>query len=460
MAEKGANPGNGDTGLVSSSCLASSTAGMVGLPRISQNPFAIKTTTPTRSVADSTDNKESKPIVAPPTLVLGSDNAVSSSASKVVLRPSPLEFQAEKLKLTNASALENSGSEEKDAARDGKEVSSTCEPMSNGTTNDSSSQSESNSVALDVKNGSRLLHAEMPSSGLLNSTLDDSTSPNPAAPPPEGFVFGENLRERASNYDEGSLECWPSVVSPQSELTFEQIQNTQPNPPAEEATDLSASAANKQTKSLTESAEEYQSRQVKRRYDEVTVVTGEENESNVLQINCKLFTFDKTASSWQERGRGNLRLNDREVEGVLQSRLVMRTQGSLRVILNTKVWSGMVVEHPSSKTVQTSAIDPDGIRVYLIQANAKDAEQLFSALDWRVATLKSAEENNPSSSASAYHLSSTQSSADSSSFGGVHSPAKRQRINLPDSSGDDHPGDDADEQRPSSECDSSAEDKG
>ena len=42
--------------------------------------------------------------------------------------------------------------------------------------------------------------------------------------------------------------------------------------------------------------------------------------------------------NWVERGRGTLRLNDKQVENqTLQSRLVMRTQGCLRVILNTKV---------------------------------------------------------------------------------------------------------------------------
>lgn len=37
-------------------------------------------------------------------------------------------------------------------------------------------------------------------------------------------------------------------------------------------------------KSLTESAKEYESKQVKRKFDEVTVITGEEEESNVLQV--------------------------------------------------------------------------------------------------------------------------------------------------------------------------------
>ncbi len=46
----------------------------------------------------------------------------------------------------------------------------------------------------------------------------------------------------------------------------------------------------------------------------------------------------KPTGTWIERGRGTLRLNDKQLDNhALQSRLVMRTQGCLRVILNTKV---------------------------------------------------------------------------------------------------------------------------
>ena len=46
------------------------------------------------------------------------------------------------------------------------------------------------------------------------------------------------------------------------------------------------------------------------------------------------------SGTWVERGRGTLRLNDKQMDNKsLQSRLVMRTQGCLRVILNTKVTS-------------------------------------------------------------------------------------------------------------------------
>lgn len=48
--------------------------------------------------------------------------------------------------------------------------------------------------------------------------------------------------------------------------------------------------------------------------------------------------------------------------------LVMRVQGSLRVVLNTMIWPNMLVERSSQRSVRISAIDAeDGIKIYLIQ---------------------------------------------------------------------------------------------
>ena len=48
------------------------------------------------------------------------------------------------------------------------------------------------------------------------------------------------------------------------------------------------------SKSLSDSARELEeARAAKRKYDEVAVVTGEEDEQNALQVYGKLFTFDK-----------------------------------------------------------------------------------------------------------------------------------------------------------------------
>ena len=48
--------------------------------------------------------------------------------------------------------------------------------------------------------------------------------------------------------------------------------------------------------------------------------------------------------------------------------LVMRVQGSLRVVLNTMIWPDMLVERSSKRSVRMSAVDADdGIKIYLIQ---------------------------------------------------------------------------------------------
>lgn len=46
---------------------------------------------------------------------------------------------------------------------------------------------------------------------------------------------------------------------------------------------------------------------------------------------------------------------------------VMRTQGCLRVVLNSKIWAGMLIEMANSKSVRFTAIDGDeGVKVFLV----------------------------------------------------------------------------------------------
>ena len=44
----------------------------------------------------------------------------------------------------------------------------------------------------------------------------------------------------------------------------------------------------------------------------------------------------------------------------------MRTQGSLRLIMNTKIWPGMNVERASNKSVRITGTDGDAVKVFLI----------------------------------------------------------------------------------------------
>ena len=74
---------------------------------------------------------------------------------------------------------------------------------------------------------------------------------------------------------------------------------------------------------FSEAAAEYtETHSNKRKYDVVDVVTGEEEESNVFQVNVKLYIFDTDKKNWVERGRGMLRLNDDPSSTVGHLRLV------------------------------------------------------------------------------------------------------------------------------------------
>uniref|UniRef100_A0A3B3V904 Ran-binding protein 3 n=1 Tax=Poecilia latipinna TaxID=48699 RepID=A0A3B3V904_9TELE len=191
------------------------------------------------------------------------------------------------------------------------------------------------------------------------------------------FVFGQNMSERV-------------LSPPKGEASNEENKEVSAAP----ASEPSSQETTPEKESLAESAAAYTKATAKKCIlEKVDVKTGEESESNVLQMQCKLYVFEKTAQSWIERGRGLLRLNDMAStdDGTLQSRLVMRTQGSLRLILNTKLWPQMQVDKASEKSVRITAMDTEdqGVKVFLISGSSKDIGQLAAALHHRILALKS-----------------------------------------------------------------------
>lgn len=218
----------------------------------------------------------------------------------------------------------------------------------------------------------------------------DSNTNNSSVTTAASLVFGEDLARRGAGTDDSKQEVDSkpdsTTVSPQKEfsstpsLLFGGIV-TSAKGPEEDGT----------TKTLSESAAEYtESHNKKRKYDVVDVVTGEEEESNVLQANVKMYLFDTEKRNWTERGRGVIRLNDDPVStpGHLKSRLVMRTVGSLRVVLNTKLWPNMVCEKANEKNVRISAMEENEVKIFLIACSPKDADKLFTALEYRISQLK------------------------------------------------------------------------
>ncbi|NXE99292.1 RANB3 protein, partial [Menura novaehollandiae] len=233
----------------------------------------------------------------------------------------------------------------------------------------------------DVQNAG-LLTSDIPSATnyflqYISSSVENST--NSADASSNKFVFGQNMSERVLSppkSNEGSTE------------------SNKENAATESGSESSSQEATPEKESLAESAAAYTKATARKcLLAKVEVITGEEAESNVLQIQCKLFVFDKSSQSWVERGRGLLRLNDMAStdDGTLQSRLVMRTQGSLRLILNTKLWAQMQIDKASEKSIRITAMDTEdqGVKVFLISASSKDTGQLYAALHHRILALRS-----------------------------------------------------------------------
>lgn len=216
----------------------------------------------------------------------------------------------------------------------------------------------------------------------IATTTKTATASTSTLTQSSNFVFGQNIQERVVSdsklEDVKSSSC--SNANGTSDMLFSSALK-------ESTVDTISSRKLQANKSLSESAREYEeSRAVKRKYEEVEVKTGEEGETNVLQITCKLFTYDKsTGGSWQERGRGILRLNDQESEDGTHSRLVFRATGSLRVVFNTKVWADMTVELASNKSIRLTAFDNNGdIKVFLLMGSPEDMKHLQKNLEIRL----------------------------------------------------------------------------
>ncbi|PAA63973.1 hypothetical protein BOX15_Mlig006677g1 [Macrostomum lignano] len=259
-----------------------------------------------------------------------------------------------------------------------------------------------------------------------------------------GYVFGENLSSRVVQFGASASPLATFADAACSSKTSDSgidasgaaaaadlsigAQRSDIDSDAKETVDSSQAdgksepvpAAAKEEKSasaLKASAEKYELERRQQQesavgeFSQVAVVTGEEGEENVLRIPCRVFVFDAASKSWVERGRAFLRLNDRQTtpgergRQPLKSRLICRSQGGLKVIINTMLWPEMSVElvgEPgSSKRLRISVQSIEegesagvsvgaGLRVCLLVLNSVgDAQLLNSALQSRLQHMRS-----------------------------------------------------------------------
>ncbi|KAI1282162.1 Ran-binding protein 3 [Halotydeus destructor] len=273
-----------------------------------------------------------------------------SNSSKFFLRPSGLKVSS-----SLASSAQD-GEKEKDAVADSKTNTFSFKPLA--TTGNLIAPSSANvqvngngPVSVDVSSksahGAGVSHAE-PSAA---SSSENGQAPDDSAP----FVFGQNLQERA---------ILPVIAEADS------------NTDGEAKVSETASEA----KDKDEPEETSQNGTKKRAYE---AITGEEDESNVLQVHCKLYSWEAETALWKEKGKGFLKLNDRMKDDKLCSRLVMRTAGSLKVILNCSLVVGMKFTLTADKHFRFTNVDG----IFLVKGKDKDMEQLNSAIEHRLREL-------------------------------------------------------------------------
>ena len=198
-----------------------------------------------------------------------------------------------------------------------------------------------------------------------------------AAQASSSFIFGQHLAERVTTTDKDPLqkdqvtkELEESKKPPDAEA--EESKSQEDNKRSDDiSTEVKSISSNSKTddikvtispeknssntallktqeptaslsgKTLNENAAEYFESHLappKRKFDEVEVITGEENEHNVLHMSAKLYIFDKN-KSWLEKGRGELRLNDLSVAAAnATSNTVGLTSSQARYPIHSFIW--------------------------------------------------------------------------------------------------------------------------
>ncbi|XP_059290801.1 nuclear pore complex protein NUP50A-like [Lycium ferocissimum] len=90
---------------------------------------------------------------------------------------------------------------------------------------------------------------------------------------------------------------------------------------------------------------------------EVSVETGEENEKAIFTADSVLFEFFN--GGWKERGKGELKLNVSST-GTGKARLVMRTRGNYRLILNANLYPEMKLTSMDKKGITFACVNSAG----------------------------------------------------------------------------------------------------
>ncbi|CAI0442532.1 unnamed protein product [Linum tenue] len=126
---------------------------------------------------------------------------------------------------------------------------------------------------------------------------------------------------------------------------------------------------------------------------EVPVETGEENERAVFSADSVLFEF--LDGSWKERGKGEVKVNV-STSGTEKARLLMRSKGNLRLILNANLFSDIKLANMEKRGITFACINSIGeAKEEALSTFALKFKDGSIVEDFRAAVTQHKDDNNP-----------------------------------------------------------------
>ncbi|KAG0250187.1 hypothetical protein BG011_008591 [Mortierella polycephala] len=115
--------------------------------------------------------------------------------------------------------------------------------------------------------------------------------------------------------------------------------------------------------------------------EQIDVQTGEEDEMNIYQVKAKLFADTEKTHAWKERGKGTFKVNVGRKDTKM-ARLVMRTDGVLRLILNVAIFPDMNAVITGEKYIRFIGIEDGKPIPFLLKVkDATVADEVVRNID-------------------------------------------------------------------------------
>lgn len=223
--------------------------------------------------------------------------------TKIYLQPA--KFQNPFAKVSDTLVNEKNKEKEKEKEEESNKTETKKEKSEEKT--DKSEEKNDKSVAEEAKSEVKEIKSEETKKGdkpteeikstflMLGTNTKESvnTTVTPCTSEPN-FVFGQNLQERVMIANDAES----SEKTEGEDKKEKKDESTNANGSTELLFSNASAACRTTSKpglTLTEAAQELEeaNRANKRKYSQITPLTGEEGETNILQINCKFFAFDK-----------------------------------------------------------------------------------------------------------------------------------------------------------------------